>query len=117
VTASEPLAALEGLERALRRLHSALEGEAGADEELAGAWLACNRAFERFRERAEASAPLGPEERSRARELVRLHAVAACLASRRREGLAGELATLAQARERLRGLPRSGVAGGCDVRG
>lgn len=120
---SDPrLVPLEALEQRLRELVSLLStpAERSDDAAMHAGWLRCHEAFERFRD-LEGPDP-ADDLRAHMENAQRLHAVAMGLATRARDELRGELATLGETRQRLRqvhghvtGSHRAG--GSCDVSG
>lgn len=108
------LASLDALVGELERLLAALDA---GGEGASGAWARCSEAFERCRGQLE-GAPLGPRERQRAQDALRLQAVAASCLRRMGEELGLELQQVRGSRERLRGALRDeGQADACNVRG
>jgi len=114
---------LEELARELRALLSQLGAEARGN--WPAAWGRCQALFERYRAAAPDPSAL-PAAEARAlstalEEVVRLHAVAAGLAARERDTLAGSVRGIASARRRARdsaaGAGSAGLGASCDLSG
>jgi len=121
---SDPRADVLGrLGEALESLLSQLEqGAGGSATAMRAAWERCERGFGELREANEAAGGSGaPLPEGLARQLKRvqgLHAVAASVAARQKDALAGELHAARAARTRLEAVARrADPRGSCDVRG
>lgn len=120
---------MSALEKDLGRLHSGLEGLLSCLESqplaekpvLDSAWGEVHRAFERVRSQLQGLALDGTERdavQERVEHCMRLQAVAAGIAARRRDELVIEQRLCSEARQRVRAQESAGRCGdSCDLSG